>query len=427
MQQLPPFGRPGSKLSQAAIPPAGEVIHNRVMVGLLSRFFNDGAATPPDEADPMRHHNDRSAPSDRRRSIALSGALVAVLALALTACGTATASPDVRISASATVQVSTSAPIAAQATTEPSPPVTGGSSTEPSLPAATTRADASNSESATAALALLATIPVKGRAPKTGYSREQFGPTWSDDVTVEGGHNGCDTRNDILRRDISDAQIKPGTQGCGVLSGTLADPYTGGGIPFLRGADTSEEVQIDHVVALSDAWQSGAQQLTAEQRQNLANDPLRLQATVGRVNQQKGSGDAATWLPPNNSYRCTYVARQVDVKAKYQLWVKPAERDAIARVLTDCGGEEPVSTPEPSTRADAAVPPLAPETVAPSSIPVQIVPPIAATTAPAVDAPAVGPFRNCAAARAAGAAPLYVGDPGYSTKLDGDRDGIACE
>lgn len=364
----------------------------------------------------MRHHNDRSTLSDRRRSSALVGALVAVLALALTAFATATASPDGPIAASTTAQASTTSPVAALTTPEPSPPVAAGSPTEPSLPAAATYADSSNSESATASLALLATIPVKGRAPQTGYSREQFGPTWSDDVTVEGGHNGCDTRNDTLRRDISDAQIKPGTHGCVVLSGTLADPYTGGVVPFLRGADTSEEVQIDHVVALSDAWQSGAQQLTAVQRQNLANDPLNLQATVGRVNQQKGSGDAATWLPPNTSYRCTYVARQVEVKARYQLWVKPAERDAIARVLTDCGGAGTVSTLESSSRADAAVPSFAQETVAPSSTPLQIVPPTAATSAADADAPAVGPFRNCAAARAAGAAPLYIGDPGYSSK-----------
>ena len=213
-----------------------------------------------------------------------------------------------------------------------------------------------------------------------------------------------------------------------VLSGALADPYTGATIPFLRGADTSEEVQIDHVVALSDAWQSGAQQLSAVQRQDLANDPLNLQATAGWVNQQKGAGDAATWLPPNTSYRCTYVARQVKVKAKYQLWVKPAERDAIARVLTDCGAATTVSTADPSSFAEtsAAVTLLAPETVAPSSLPEQVTPP-AATSTPDAGASAAGPFRNCAAAKAAGAAPLYIGDPGYSTKLDGDRDGIACE
>ena len=376
----------------------------------------------------MRHHHERSTLTDRGRSSALSAGLVAVMAIVLTACGTAAASPD------GSVAASTALPSSATASTDEQ--TTPGSSS-PRDGRRTGRAERSRPDDAgrccqprvgTAALALLATVPVKGRAPQTDYSREQFGQTWSDDVTVEGGHNGCDTRNDILRRDISDAQIKPGTQGCVVLSGALADPYTGATIPFLRGADTSEEVQIDHVVALSDAWQSGAQQLSAVQRQDLANDPLNLQATAGWVNQQKGAGDAATWLPPNTSYRCTYVARQVKVKAKYQLWVKPAERDAIARVLTDCGAATTVSTADPSSFAEtsAAVTLLAPETVAPSSLPEQVTPP-AATSTPDAGASAAGPFRNCAAAKAAGAAPLYVGDPGYSTKLDGDRDGIACE
>ena len=375
----------------------------------------------------MRHQHERSTLTDRGRSSALSAGLVAVMAILLTACGTAAASPDGSVAASTALPSSATAS-ADQQTTPMSSPATAGARGEPSVPAPTTQAEAANPESAPAALALLATVPVQGRAPQTDYSREQFGQSWSDNVTVEGGHNGCDTRNDILRRDISDAQIKPGTQGCVVLSGTLADPYTGATIPFLRGADTSEEVQIDHVVALSDAWQSGAQQLSDVQRQDLANDPLNLQATAGWVNQQKGAGDAATWLPPNTSYRCTYVARQVQVKAKYQLWVKPAERDAIARVLTDCGAATTVSTADPSSFAEtsAAVTLLAPETVSPSSLPEQVTPP-AATSTPDAGASAAGPFRNCAAAKAAGAAPLYIGDPGYSTKLDGDRDGIACE
>ncbi len=110
----------------------------------------------------------------------------------------------------------------------------------------------------------LAALPVKGRAPKTGYDRSDFGQAWSDDVSVPGGHNGCDTRNDVLRRDLTAVTIRPGTHGCLVVSGTLDDAYTGRRIPFLRGESTSAHVQIDHVVALSDAWQTGAAQLTAE-------------------------------------------------------------------------------------------------------------------------------------------------------------------
>ncbi|WP_442891689.1 GmrSD restriction endonuclease domain-containing protein [Dietzia sp.] len=179
-------------------------------------------------------------------------------------------------------------------------------------------------------------LPIKGRAPKTGYDRDQFGQAWSDDVTVAGGHNGCDTRNDVLARDLVDIALKPGSRDCVVLSGTLDDPYTGETVAFTRGSNTSREVQIDHLVALSDAWQKGAQQLGEEQRRNLANDPLNLQAVSGSVNQRKSDGDAATWLPPNAVYRCEYVARQVVVKQEYGLWVTQAEHDAIERELAGC-------------------------------------------------------------------------------------------
>lgn len=187
-----------------------------------------------------------------------------------------------------------------------------------------------------ASLAKLATLEIKGRAPKTGYDRSQFGESWTDDVTVAGGHNGCDTRNDILRRDLTDIEIKPDSNGCAVLSGTLHDPYSGATVAFRRGPGTSAEVQIDHLVALSDAWQKGAQQWDVLKRRDFANDPINLQATVGAINQQKGDGDAATWLPPNRTYRCTYVSRIVDVKAAYGLWVTQAEHDAIAGILQSC-------------------------------------------------------------------------------------------
>jgi hypothetical protein len=186
-------------------------------------------------------------------------------------------------------------------------------------------------------LAKLDTLAVKGRAPKTGYDRDLFGERWTDDVAVEYGRNGCDTRNDILRRDLVDVVGKPGSNGCAVLSGVLNDAYTGNVVEFFRGPGTSAEVQIDHVVALSDAWQKGAQQWDEFTRRNFGNDPLNLQTTIGWVNQEKGDGDAATWLPPNASYRCAYVTRIVDIKAAYGLWVTPAEHEAIARVLAECG------------------------------------------------------------------------------------------
>ncbi len=180
------------------------------------------------------------------------------------------------------------------------------------------------------ALDELNTLPVKGRAPKTGYSRTQFGQRWRD---ID--RNGCDQRNDILARDLTNV-VAP--QGCKVVSGTLQDPYTGRTIEFHRGQGTSELVQIDHVVALSDAWQKGAQQLSPEEREQLANDPQNLLAVDGPTNMKKGDGDAATWLPPNKAFRCAYVSKQVQVKTAYRLWITPAEKDAIAGVLGGCAG-----------------------------------------------------------------------------------------
>ena len=189
------------------------------------------------------------------------------------------------------------------------------------------------------ATAVLETLPVKGRAPKTGYSRDQFGPAWADV-----NRNGCDTRNDILKRDLTEILYKAGTRNCVVASGTLVDRYSGETINFVRGNVTSMEVQIDHVVALSNAWQTGAFKLTADQRKALANDPLNLFAVKGRLNSQKGDGDAATWLPPLKSFRCAYVAQQIAVKAKYSLWVVAPEKAAMLSILAKCPTQKlPVS------------------------------------------------------------------------------------
>jgi len=183
------------------------------------------------------------------------------------------------------------------------------------------------------AVAVLETLAVKGRAPKTGYERSQFGPTWSD---VD--RNGCDTRNDILYRDLTSKTFKSGTQNCVVLTGVLIDPYSGEKISFVRGVSSSMDVQIDHVVALSNAWQTGAFKLSYDMRLAFANDPMNLLAVKGRLNSQKGDGDAATWLPPRKDIRCAYVAQQIVVKAKYKLWVTPSEKAAMFALLDKCPG-----------------------------------------------------------------------------------------
>lgn len=269
-----------------------------------------------------------------------------------------------------------------------------------------------DSTTADGALAGLAALPIRERAAKNGYDRSQFGQAWTDNVTIAGGHNGCDTRNDILKRDLVYITTDPMSRDCTVLSGTLDDVYTGKTIRFVRGVETSSAVQIDHVVALSDAWQKGAQELDEATRRNLANDPRNLQAVDGPTNQGKSDADASAWLPPNLAYRCTYVTRQIEVKAAYRLWVTQSEHDAMARELASCGATgsaSPAPEPEP-----VPVP-------APAPAPADVSP--AGAGAPSGDVF----YANCKAARAAGAAPLHRGQPGYRAAMDGDGDGVACE
>lgn len=176
------------------------------------------------------------------------------------------------------------------------------------------------------ALAALEKLQVKGKAPKTGYERSLFSDGWGD-------IGACDVRNFILKRDLKSVTLR---DDCKVDTGVLIDPYTRKTIRFKYGVGTSSAVQIDHVVALSDAWQKGAQQIGANKRYALYNDPLNLLAVDGPTNASKGDSDAAAWLPPNKAYRCAYVARQVAVKLKYKIWVIEAEKAAIKRVLSSC-------------------------------------------------------------------------------------------
>lgn len=180
----------------------------------------------------------------------------------------------------------------------------------------------------------LARLPVKGWDKRRDFTRSRFGEAWSDDVEVEFGHNGCNTRDDVLRRDLTDVAVRPGT--CFVSSGTLQDPYRGEAIAFVRGPTTSDAVQIDHVVSLADAWYKGARDWDDQRRRNFANDPRNLLAVSAKGNFDKAFRDAASWLPPNVGFRCEFVARQVAVKKAYGLWVSNKEERAIAEVLSAC-------------------------------------------------------------------------------------------
>ena len=245
----------------------------------------------------------------------------------------------------------------------------------------------------------------------TGYDLDRFGYAWLD-----ADRNGCDTRNDMLDRDLVDKVFKPGTHGCVVLSGLLHDPYLGSPVSFRRGG--GDDVDVDHVVALGNAWVTGAFRWDVHERAALANDPLDLLAVDYRTNRQKGDGDAATWLPPARSFRCAYVARQVAVKKKYGLWVTAPEKAAIQRVLAGC--------PDQPLTVDRWHAPL--------RVDHDIHDPGAPTPTPAASSQPrsfVGGgatyYKNCDAVRAAGAAPLHRGQPGYDRHLDRDGGGVACE
>ncbi len=291
---------------------------------------------------------------------------------------------------------------AAVAVHEPAPALAGPGDESPA---------AAHAPIAGSAQRLLAALAVKGRAPRAGYTREQFGRAWAD---VD--RNGCDTRDDILRRDLRDPIFKPGARACVVLTGLLEDPYTGAEIPFEHGVTG---VDIDHVVALGDAWVKGAAYWPPEQRLALANDPLNLLAVAASANRSKGDGDAATWLPPSRAYRCKYVARQISVKTKYALWLTVAERDAMDTILAACPdepapvGDAPTSAPIVQAEPRSAPPP--PRTAPP--------PPLTPTGASGDPN-----YGTCKQAIAAGKGP-YVKDrdPEYAYYNDRDRDGIVCE
>ncbi|MGO4603655.1 HNH endonuclease family protein [Terrabacter sp. 2YAF2] len=269
-------------------------------------------------------------PSRAAAAVALVGALVAV------SVGGALSPSPASVPTSQTVLPAAPAPATPL-------PATDSATTEPATASPTSTiatASPSPTDPVTAAigqarpgtaLAGLGTLTVKGRGPMTGYTREAFGAVWSDT-----DRNGCDQRNDTLRRDLRSLTLKAGTNGCAVMTGALVDPYTGARVAFTSGASSSSAVQIDHVVALADAWVKGAAGWPQAKRTAFANDTLNLTAVSASVNASKGSGDAATWLPPAMSYRCMYVARQIAVKARYELAVTAAERVAVARVLTTC-------------------------------------------------------------------------------------------
>lgn len=344
-------------------------------------------------------------PSSSVKTKGIVTGVAGVLSVALMA--SSASAPSNPAASNLTPQLPTSTQ-SSEATTTPSesPSLPSESDTPaPSLSPSPSPSVSSPAASGSAMKALLA-LTVKGRGPKTEYTRDQFGSGW-----VDVNRNGCDTRNDMLKKYLTN-KVMSGT--CKVLSGLLADPYTGTKIEFVRGG--ASEVDIDHVVALSDAWQKGAARWAFAKRVAFANDPLNLQPSDASANRQKGDGDAATWLPPNKSYRCDYVARQIAVKTKYGVYVTAAEKAAMIAVLSKCPGQElppPGSQPTIASNTGGAAPG--------SSTP--------APTKTSSGGGGTDPrFATCKAAKAAGYGPYYKGkDPEYGWYIDRDKDGIVCE
>ncbi|WP_082697165.1 excalibur calcium-binding domain-containing protein [Kocuria rosea] len=355
----------------------------------------------------------------------------AAMALALlTGCTSAPADPG-------------GSPATAASTAAPSPTASSASAEPTTTP---TQAPAAPAAASSEALTALNELKVAARGTMSDYDRDGLFGGWID------ADGDCeDTRQEILNRDLDDVVS---ADGCKVDSGVLdPDPYTDTTIDFVRGPATSSDVQIDHVVSLGNAWITGARNLSQDQRVELANDPLNLLAVDGPTNQAKSDKPANEWLPPNVDFRCEFVAIQIAVKAKYELWVTAPEKTAITEVLADCEGQEVPTTavlanidanaPAPVEKAPKPAPapaqkapepaPVALEPVVPEPAPVAPAPvapapkPEPVPAAPAAPAGPTGGFANCAAAKAAGAAPLYAGSPGYAPKLDRDGDGVACE
>ena len=214
-------------------------------------------------------------------------------------------------------------------TSSPNPGNSTASPAEPDSPSSNTPVD----PNATTALSVLDTLAVQGKGSGDGYERDLFGSGWLDT-----DNNGCDTRNDILARDLDNITLD--SDGCTVLTGVLTyDPYTATTINFTRGRATSSEIQIDHVIPLSLSFKEGAQNWDDEKREAFANDPLNLIAVQGSENGSKSDQDASEWLPTSEIYHCDYVARQIAVKAKYSLWVTISEKNTMSDVLETCPNE----------------------------------------------------------------------------------------
>ena len=246
-----------------------------------------------------------------------TGAVLAALVMACSGCG-----------AGATISSGTQGPAGnGSADSRAADPLENPAGTKPGLALITSSTERAKARD------LINGLQTKGRGPKTGYARDEFGSAWID--TADGvplARNGCDTRNDLLARDGRELHYRSGSD-CVVIAMTLNDPYTGKLLQWTKQHATT--VQIDHVVPLSYSWQLGSSRWPAAKRKQLANDPLNLLPVDGPANSGKGDSGPASWLPPNKAIRCAYVVRFAQVAVKYELPVTAADKTTM---LAQCPG-----------------------------------------------------------------------------------------
>ena len=199
----------------------------------------------------------------------------------------------------------------------------------------TARADVPTVQPGTDVLAGVTVVPVRVRG--YDYRRAAFGEAWDDDNDAPGGHNGCDTRNDILNRDLVD-KTYVSIKRCpdAVATGILRDPYTNATIAFTRGNQVGAAVQIDHIVPLALAWDMGARDWSDAMRIRFANDPANLLAVAGQANQDKGDQEPATWMPPNHAFWCQYAMQFIAVARGYGLAVDQASAQELREAAATC-------------------------------------------------------------------------------------------
>jgi hypothetical protein len=325
-------------------------------------------------------------------------AILAIIAAGCTA-KAAQGAPDVPLRAIASTTTSPNTVVTTAATATTSTPAT----TAPAAPRTTVVPPpiepTTTAAAGTVATGLLAGVVVEKEHP-AGYDRALFGYP----ADLDGDQ--CDTRSEVLQRDsITPAQVDP--YGCTVVAGDWLSTYDG--LAFA----TPGDLEIDHVVALKEAWDSGAWAWTTQTLIAYANDlsdTRTLRAVSVSTNRSKGDRDPSNWLPPDPTDVCSYITDWVSIKARWGLSMDSSEAGRINNLLADqCFG----SVVAPSAAVIVSIAPVA--TVA------------SVDPTPTASSPTGVYYANCTAARAAGAAPLHVGEPGYRSALDRDKDGIACE